>query len=50
MSFLKAFIAAAIWTLFCAYFISKGVVMSPDAQVISLAVVIAGALAGGDEE
>lgn len=50
MSFLKAIMAAIVWSLACAYFMSKGVAMSPDAQWISLAIVIAGALAGGDNE
>ena len=48
MSFLKAIMAAIVWSAACAYFMSKGVVaMSPDAQCISLAIVIAGALAWG---
>lgn len=50
MSFLKAIIAATVWAVVCGYFISKGTTMSPDAQFISLAIVIAGALAGGDGE
>ena len=49
MSFLKAIMAAIVWSAACAYFMSKGVAMSPDAQCITLAIVIAGALAGGDE-
>lgn len=49
MSFLKAIMAAIVWSVACAYFMSKGAVMSLDAQYISLAIVIAGALAGGDE-
>jgi hypothetical protein len=50
MSFLRAFISAVIWSVVCAYLMSKGATMSPDTQFISLAIVIAGALAGGDKE
>ena len=49
MSFLKAIIAATAWSVIGVYFLSKGTVISPDAQYLSLAIVIAGALAGGDE-
>lgn len=50
MSFLKAIIAATAWSVIGVYFLSKGVTVSPDAQCLSLAIVIAGALAGGDKE
>lgn len=49
MSFLKAIIVAVAWSGVCIYLMSKGATMSSDAQYISLAIVIAGALAGGDE-
>lgn len=50
MSFLKAIIAAFIWSVVCAYLMSKGATASPDAQLLSLAIVVAGVLAGGDSE
>lgn len=49
MSFLKAVIAAWIWVVFNAYLMTKGAEISNDMQVLTMAIVVAGALAGGDK-
>ena len=49
MSFLKAFIAAWIWIAISAYLMTKGADISNDMQVLTTAIIIAGALAGGDK-
>lgn len=49
MSFLKAFIAAWVWVVFNSYLMAKGAVISNDMQVLTTAIIIAGALAGGDK-
>ena len=49
MSFLKAFIATWIWIVICAYMMTKGAEISNDMQVLTIAIIIAGALAGGDK-
>lgn len=48
MSLLKAVIAAWIWCVACAFLMTKGTVVSNDIQVLTTAIVVAGALAGGD--
>lgn len=48
MSLLKAVIAAWIWCVVCAFFMTKGTEISNDIQLLTTAIVIAGALAGGD--
>lgn len=49
MSLLKAFIAAWIWAVICTVLMSKGAEISKDMQVLTTAIVVAGALAGGDK-
>ena len=50
MSLLKAVIAAWIWCAACAAFLmSKGAKISNDMQILTTAIVVAGALAGGDK-
>ena len=49
MSFLKAIIAAWIWCVACAFLMTKGAEISNDLQVLTTAIVVAGALAGGDK-
>jgi hypothetical protein len=49
MSFLKAVIAAWIWCVACAFLMTKGAEISKDMQVLTTAIIIAGALAGGDK-
>ncbi len=48
MRFLNGFWAVVIWSLVVAWMKAKGVEVSNDASLISLAVVAAGAMAGGD--
>ena len=49
MSFLKALLAAWVWIVICAYLMTKGAEISNDMQVLTTAIIIAGAVAGGDE-
>lgn len=49
MSFLKAVIAAWIWCAACTFLMSKGAKISNDMQILTTAIVVAGALAGGDK-
>ena len=49
MSFLKAIIAAWVWIIISAYLMAKGAEISNDMQVLTTAIIIAGALAGGDK-
>ena len=49
MSILKAVIAAWIWCAVCAFIMSKGAKISNDMQILTTAIVVAGALAGGDK-
>lgn len=49
MSFLKAVIAAWVWIAISAYLMAKGAEISNDMQVLTMAIIIAGALAGGDK-
>lgn len=49
MSFLKALIVAWIWCVACAFLMSKGAKISNDMQILTTAIVVAGALAGGDK-
>lgn len=46
MKYLEAFIIVNIWAIICSLAMSKGADISPDAQVLSCAIVIAGVLAG----
>ena len=49
MSFLKAFIVAWIWCAACAFLMTTGAKISNDIQILTTAIVVAGALAGGDK-
>lgn len=50
MSLLKALFVAWLWAIVIAAGVAKGgMSISVDTQVISLAIVVAGALAGGDK-
>lgn len=49
MSFLRAIVIAFVWSFFSSMFISKGLEVSNDVQMLTIAIVFAGALAGGDE-
>jgi hypothetical protein len=49
MSFLKALLAAWVWIIICGYLMIKGADISNDMQVLTTAIIIAGALAGGDK-
>ena len=49
MSFLKAIIAAWVWIVIIAYAMAKGAEISNDMQVLTTAIIIAGALAGGEK-
>ena len=48
MRYLYGFGALIIWTLFIGYCMTKGVKINSDIQLLSLSIVIAGAMAGGD--
>ncbi len=48
MRFVNALIALLITSATLSYMRAKGVVISDDASLISIAIVVAGALAGGD--
>lgn len=49
MSLLRAIVAAFVWSFFSLMFISKGLEISNDTQMLTIAIVFAGALAGGNE-
>lgn len=49
MILLKGLIAALIWSMVGIYFQSKGFNVSNDIQILSTAIVVAGALASGSE-
>lgn len=49
MSVLKAVIAAWIWCAACTFLMSEGAKISSDMQILTTAIVVAGALAGGDK-
>jgi len=48
MKYLEAFITMNIWAILCSLAMSNGAEISPDAQVLSCAIVIAGVLAGNE--
>ena len=49
MSFLKALIAAWIWTMVTLALAVRGVEISEDTLVLTIAIIVAGALAGGEK-
>lgn len=48
MRFAYGVLVALLWVLFEAYLIGKGTVISNDMQILTTAIVFAGAMAGGD--
>lgn len=48
MRFVYGAIAILIWCILGVYVLSQGVVVSNDMQILSTAIVVAGAMAGGD--
>ncbi len=40
--------ALILWTLFISYCMSKGIKINSDMQLLSMSIVVAGAMAGGD--
>ncbi len=51
MSLLKAVIVAWIWCVACAFIMNHGagIEISNDIQILTVAIVVAGALVGGDK-
>ena len=49
MRFIYGALALIIWCVFVAWIIGQGVAMSNDMQILSTAIVVAGAMAGGDK-
>ena len=48
MKYLEAFVVVLVWACMCSAAMSQGAEISPDAQVLSCAIVIAGVLAGNE--
>ena len=48
MRFLYGFIAFWVWSLFEGYMVTKGCSLPDEVAIISMAIVVAGAMAGGD--
>lgn len=48
MRFVYGAIAVLIWCILGVYVLSQGVVVSNEVQVLTTAIVVAGAMAGGD--
>ena len=48
MRFIYGAIALIAWCVFEAWIISQGVAVSSDMQILSTAIIVAGAMAGGD--
>ena len=48
MRYLYGFFALIIWCIFLGYLLTNGVELSNDVQFITTAIVVAGAMAGGD--
>ncbi len=48
MKYLEAIVVVSVWAIMCSTAMSKGAEISPDAQVLSCAIVIAGVLAGNE--
>lgn len=49
MRFVYGAIALIVWCIFGAWIISQGIAVSNDIQILSTAIVVAGAMAGGDD-
>lgn len=48
MRFIYGLIAFVAWTILIGYVVSSGMDMANEAQILSLAIVVAGTMAGGD--
>lgn len=49
MRFLYGIVACFVWSFFCMFIMTKhGIKVSNDIQILSTAIIIAGAMAGGD--
>lgn len=48
MRYLYGIGALIIWTLFIGYCVTKGVKINSNMQLLSISIVVAGAMAGGD--
>lgn len=48
MRYLYGIFALIIWCIFLGYLMTNGVELSEDTQFITIAIVVAGAMAGGD--
>ena len=48
MRYLYGIGALIIWTLFIGYCVTQGVQINGDMQLLSISIVVAGAMAGGD--
>lgn len=49
MSLIKAVFFAGVWAAVCIVLMADGAEISPDMQILTTAIVVAGALAGGDK-
>lgn len=49
MRLIDAIIAAMAWPIFCMIFWPKTIAENPEIALLTLAIVVAGALAGGDK-
>lgn len=50
IAFLRAAVAVMAWIFLCLAFMSKGAEISSDLQLLTIAIIAAGALAGGDDK
>ena len=48
MRFMYGALALILWSVLGVYVISQGVAVSNDMQILSTAIIVAGAMAGGD--
>ena len=48
MKYLEAFVVVCVWAIMCSMAMQKGAEISPDAQVLSCAIVVAGVFAGNE--
>ena len=49
MRFVYGALALIVWCILVAYVISQGISVSNDMQILTTAIVVAGAMAGGDD-
>lgn len=48
MRFMYGVLALILWSILGVYMISQGVAVSNDMQILTTAIIVAGAMAGGD--